>query len=212
MPGIHGAFSAEAPTLATPVGASRLKGFTVNRHRLSVAALGLALVALLGVGSLLSAAAEEIGHYGTNRLVFAPVGQDLATAAKGQGIVEYRGGAEPDSRWRGSFRFKGLEPNRTYTVVVRGRFGADDSDEAREFSPLCSFDAKGNGNGSCFWYFSGLARLDVVQLRLGDENGAPVMKASRDDSLGSIETAPNRYSPGEELPERSAPEGKKSAR
>ena len=182
------------------------------RHRLSVAALGLALVALLGVGPLLSAAAEEIGHYGTNRLVFAPVGQGSAADAKGQGIVEYRGGAEPDSRWRGSFRFKGLEPNRTYTVVVRGRFGADDSDEAGEFSPLCSFDVKDNGNGSCFWYFSGLARLDVVQLRLGDENGAPVMKASRDDSLGSIETAPNRYSPGEELPERSAPQGKKSER
>jgi hypothetical protein len=189
-----------------------MKGFTMIRHRLSVAALGLALVALLGVGPLLSAAAEEIGHYGTNRLVFAPVGQDSAADAKGQGIVEYRGGAEPDSRWRGSFRFKGLEPNRTYTVVVRGRFGADDPDEAGEFSPLCSFDVKDNGNGSCFWYFSGLARLDVVQLRLGDKNGAQEMQARRDGSLGSIETTPNRYSPGDELPERKATKGKMGAR
>jgi hypothetical protein len=169
-------------------------------------------VALLGVGPLLSAAAEEIGHYGTNRLVFAPVGQDSASAAKGQGIVEYRGGAEPDSRWRGSFRFKGLKPNRTYTVVVRGRFGADNSGQAGEFSPLCSFDVKDNGNGSCFWYFSGLERLDVVQLRMGDENGEQVMQASRDHSLGLLETAPNRYSPSEELPERNAPQGKKDAR
>ena len=184
----------------------------MNRHRLLVAALGLALVALLGGGLLLSAAAEEIGHYGTNRLMFAPVGQGTASDAKGQGTVEYRGGAEPDSRWRGSFRFKGLKPNRTYTVVVLGRFGADDSDEAGEFSPLCSFDVKDNGNGSCFWYFSGLARLDVVQLRIGDENGAQVMKASRDNSLGSIETAPNRYSPDDELPERNASKGKKAAR
>src|SRR3954471_15857996 len=137
MPSFHRAFDAGAPGLATPVDASRLKGFTVNRHRLSVAALGLALVALLGVGTLLSAAAEEIGHHGTNQLVFAPVSQGSASAAKGQGIVEYRGGAEPDSRWRGSFRFKGLKPNRTYTVVVRGRFGADDSGEAGELSPLC---------------------------------------------------------------------------
>jgi hypothetical protein len=207
MPGIHGAFGTGAPRLAWPVGASRLKGFTVNR--LTVAALGLALVALLGVGPLLSAEAEEIGHYGTNRLVFAPVGQDSASDAKGQGIVEYRGGKEPDSRWRGSFRFKGLTPNRTYTVVVRGRLGVD---EAREFSPLCTFDVKGNGNGSCFWYFSGLARLDVVQLRMGDENGAPVMQASRDDSLGSIETAPNRYSPSDELPESKTSKGKKDVR
>lgn len=212
MPGIHGARGAGTPGLATPVGSSRLKGFTVNRHRLAVAALGLALAALLGMGPLLSAVAQEIGHYGTNRLVFAPVGQNSAPAPKGQGIVEYRGGDEPDSRWRGSFRFKGLEPNRTYTVVVRGRFGANNSDEAGEFSPLCSFDVKANGNGSCFWYFSGLARLDVVQLRVGDENGAPVMRASRDDSIGSIETTPNRYSPGDELPERNAAKGKMSSR
>src|SRR3954454_5534444 len=210
MPSFHRAFDAGAPGLATSVGASRLKGFAVNRNRLSVAALGLALVVLLGVGPLLSAAAEEIGHYGTNRLVFAPLGQDAASAAKGQGIVEYRGGAEPDSRWRGTFRFKGLEPNGTYTVVVRGRFGADGSDAAGEVSPLCSFDVKDNGNGSCFWYFSGLARLDVVQLRLGDENGAQVMKASRDDGLGSIETVPNRYSPGDPLPDLNAPKGKKA--
>src|SRR4051812_30719439 len=98
MPRVHVAIGAGMPRPAMPVSASRLKGFTMNRHRLSLTALGLALVALLGVGPLLSAAAEAIGHYGTNRLVFAPVGQRLDS--EGKGTVEYRGGVEPDSRWR----------------------------------------------------------------------------------------------------------------
>jgi hypothetical protein len=51
--------------------------------------------------------------------------------------------------------------------------------------------------------------LDVVQLRMDNENGSPVMQASRDGSLGSIETDPNRYSSGEEQPEREAAKGKK---
>lgn len=178
----------------------------MNRQRLSASALGLALMALLGVGWLL-AGAEEIDYFGMNRLDFEPVESNAVQEEKGRGIIEFRGGEEPDSRWRATFRFNRLEPGETYTVMVRGRFGADDSDEANELSPLCSFDAKDNGKGSCFWYFSGLARLDVVQLRLGDENGPRVMQASRNGDLGSIETQPNRYSPGGAIPASEASAG-----
>lgn len=167
----------------------------MNRQRLTAAALGLALVTLLSMGPLL-AAAEEIGYFGMNRLVFEPAGRYADDDGKGKGIIDFRGGEEPNSRWRATLRFKRLDPNETYTVVIRGRFGADDSEEAAHLSSLCSFEAKENGKGSCFWYFSGLARLDVVQLRLGDENGPLQMQASRDGNLGSIETEPNRYSPG----------------
>ena len=179
----------------------------VSRRRFSAAALGPALVALFGVRPL-GSLAEEIGYFGTNRLAFDPAGDRPDPDGKGKGLIDYRGGAEPDSRWRATFRFSGLRPNRTYTVVVLGRFGADGSDEADQFSPLCSFDAKDNGKGRCFWYFSGLARLDVVQLQLGNESGPSVMQASRDGGPGSIKTEPNRYSPGGALPERKKSAGK----
>jgi hypothetical protein len=167
----------------------------MNRQRLSAAALGLALVTLLSVGPLL-AEAQEIGYFGKNRLVFEPAGPFADDNGKGKGIIDFRGGEEPNSRWRATFRFSRLDPNVTYSVVILGRSGAEGSEEAGHRSPLCAFDAKDNGKGSCFWYFSGLARLNVVQLRLGDENGPLVMQASRDGNLGSIETVPNRYSPG----------------
>ena len=59
------------------------------------------------------------------------------------------------------------------------------------------------GQGSnCFWYFRGLAQLNVVQLRTEDETGRRVLQASRSGDLGSITTVPNRYSPGGEIPVR----------
>jgi hypothetical protein len=181
----------------------------MDRQRLFAAALGLALVVLLGVGPLL-AGAEEIGYFGTNRLVFDTVDQNADLRGKGKGIIDYRGGAEPDSRWRATFRFTRLEPGQTYTVMVRDRFGADGSDQVGQLSPLCSFEAKVNGKGRCFWYFSGLARLDVVQLRLGDNEqiGPRVLQANRNGNLGSIETEPSRYSPGGAVPESKKSGGK----
>ena len=179
----------------------------MNRQTFSVAAFGLALVTLLNVGLLL-AEAQEIGYLGMNRLVFAPAGRNVDDDGKGRGIIDFRGGEEPNSRWRATFRFRQLDPDETYTVVIRGRFGADRSEEAGHFSPLCSFVAADDGKGSCFWYFSGLARLNVVQLRLGDEHGSQVMQASRDANLGSIETEPNRYSPGGAMPEGNESAGK----
>jgi hypothetical protein len=176
---------------------------------IGVAALWLALAAslVLESGALAAQAKDqdlEIGYFGTNRLQFAVVG-NAPVDATGKGIIDYRGGDEPSSSWRASFRFSGLDAGATYTVVVRGRFGEAGSDEATAFTPLCSFTTNDNGRGSCFWYFRGLARLNVVQLRAGDENGARVMQASRSDSgAGSITTEANRYSPGGEVATRAA--------
>lgn len=146
--------------------------------------------------------AQDLGHFGKNRLEFAPVESSPLPDAAGTGIVDYKGGEEPDSQWRATFKFTGLEPNASYTVVVRGRFGEPDSPEEAQLSPLCSFSADNQGRGSCFWYFRGLARLNVVQLRSGDENGPRVLQATRSGDLGSITTSPNRFSPGGEIPAR----------
>jgi hypothetical protein len=137
----------------------------------------------------------KIRHFGENRLKFATVEGTLLPDAEGTGIVEYKGGKEPSSQWRASFRFTGLEPTATYTVIVRGRFGEAGTPEAGAYTPLCSFETDDQGQGSCFWYFRGLARLTIVQLRDGDENGAEVLEASRGRGRGSIETEPNRFSP-----------------
>jgi hypothetical protein len=158
-------------------------------------------VAVLASGAS-PAVAQNIGHFGKNRLRFATVGPSSLPDATGSGIIDYNGGREPTSQWRASFRFTGLEPGARYTVSVRGRFGAAGSLEAAAFTPLCSFQADGEGQGGCFWYFRGLARLTLVQLRAGDENGSRVLEANRSGGPGSIETEPNRFSPGGEIPAR----------
>jgi hypothetical protein len=137
----------------------------------------------------------DIGYFGTNTLVFEPVGA-VSPDASGKGIIDYQGGDEPQSQWRATFRFNGLEPDAAYTVVVKGRFGDPGSPDASAMTPICSFQADADGKGNCFWYFRGLARLNLVQLRAGDETGARVLQASRDGNPGSITTDPNRYSPG----------------
>jgi hypothetical protein len=162
------------------------------------------LVALLAFNASPAAAQDpHIGHFGKNRLRFSAVEPFLLPDATGTGIVDYKGGREPSSQWRASFRFTGLEPGASYTVVIRGRFGAPGSPEANDFTPLCSFAADDQGQGGCFWYFRGLARLDRVQLRAGDQNRSRVLEATRFSGPGSIETEPNRFSPGGEIPARS---------
>ena len=161
------------------------------------------LVGLLAWSTFAPAAqAQDIGHFGKNRLRFAAVEPFVLPDATGTGIVDYKGGREPASQWRASFRFAGLETGASYTVVIKGRFGAAGSDEAESFTPLCSFAADDTGPGGCFWYFRGLARLTLVQLRGGDENGPRVLEANRSRGPGSIETEPNRFSPGGEIPAR----------
>jgi hypothetical protein len=148
------------------------------------------------------ARAQRIGYFGKNRIEFALVDPVSLPAANGTGIIEYKGSKEPGSRWRASLKFSGLEVGAPYVVVIQGRFGSGGSPEASAFTPLCTFTADGNGEGGCFWYFRGLARLNLVQLRSGDENGPVVLEASRGGAHGNIATAPNRFSPGGEVNNR----------
>jgi hypothetical protein len=172
----------------------------VRRARGTV--LGIVLlavaVAVLAFGAS-PAAAQNIGYFGKNRLEFSSVAPFLLPDATGSGIVDYKGGNEPTSQWRASFRFSGLEPSASYTVVIRGRYGARGSPAASAFTPLCSFQTDAQGQGGCFWYFRGLARLTLVQLRAGDENGTQVLEANQSRGPGSIVTEPNRFSPGGEI-------------
>jgi hypothetical protein len=172
-------------------------------RRVCATTLWSMLVALLIFSTSPAAAQNQtIAHFGKNRLKFATVEPFSLPDATGTGIIDFKGGREPSSQWRASFRFAGLEPGASYTVVIRGRFGAPGSPEAGDLTPLCSFSADDLGQGGCFWYFRGLARLSLVQLRAGDENGSPVLEANRARGPGSIETEPNRFSPGGEIPAR----------
>lgn len=172
-------------------------------HHVRAAALWSMLAAVLAFSAFPAAAQDhDIGHVGKNRLEFAPVDPLALPDATGTGIVDYQGGQEPASRWRASFRFTGLEAGASYTVVIKGRFGDRGSPEAKVLTPLCSFPADAEGQGGCFWYFRGLARLNLVQLRRGDEHGSRVLEASRAGDHGSITTEPNRFSPGGEMPAR----------
>jgi len=173
----------------------------VRIQRVQVAALWSMLAALLAFSvSPAAAQNQNIGHLGKNRLKFATIEPFLLPDATGTGMVEYKGGREPESQWRASFRFTGLEPAASYTVVIEGRFGARGSPEANAFTTLCTFQADVSGQGGCFWYFRGLARLNLVQLRVGDENGVQVLEANRARGPGAIETEPNRFSPGGDIP------------
>lgn len=172
-----------------------------NRRRLGALAIALwcAIMAVLVLSpAAVMAQEQDIGYFGKNRLEFAPLEDARASTAAGSGIVDYKGGKEPDSRWRATFRFSGLTPGSEYTVVIRGRTGVQNADEASEFTPLCSFTAEPDGAGNCFWYFQGLARLNIVQLREGDVDGQRVLQASRSGEIGSIVTDPSRFSPGGE--------------
>ena len=169
------------------------------RVRLARATVLCIMLAASLVFSNFPAASQDIGHLGKNRLQFAAVDPDVLPDAKGRGIVDYKGGTEPSSQWRASFRFTGLEARASYTVVIQGRFGTPESREAEAFTPLCSFTTDADGVGSCFWYFRGLARLTLVQLRAGDDHGSPVLEAARSRGRGSIETSRNRFSPGGEI-------------
>lgn len=154
----------------------------------------LAVVAVAVAAPTATLAAPD--HQGTNRLVFAPIVDSPSPRASGAGVVEFGGGVEPRSKWSSAFRFAGLKPNTAYTVVVQGRRGFDGSEEAEAFSGLCSFRTDAAGAGGCWWYFRGLQRLDVAQLRLGDATGTPVAQATSDEpGPGSISRVPNRYSP-----------------
>src|SRR5215212_4409416 len=188
--------ASRAPRL---VGRAQAEEFTRPFQRARGTVLWIVLVAVLAFGAS-PAAAQNIGYFGKNRLRFSSVAPFVLPDATGSGIVDYKGGKEPTSQWRASFRFTGLEPGTSYTVVIRGRYGARGSPAGNAFTPLCSFQADAQGRGGCFWYFRGLAQLTLVQLRAGDENGTQVLEANRSRGPGSIVTEPNRFSPGGEIP------------
>jgi hypothetical protein len=186
-----------------PIATVRSGECTAPVRHVRAVVLWIALITMLLFGiSPAAAQDQDIGHFGKNRLRFSAVEPFLFPDATGTGIVDYKGGREPSSQWRASFRFTGLEAGASYTVVIRGRFGAAGSRAADSFTPLCSFKTDAVGQGGCFWYFRGLARLNVVQLRAGGDNGTPVLGARRPRGPGSIATEPNRFSPGGEIPAR----------
>src|SRR5918994_7220063 len=99
-----------------------------RRARGTVLWIVLLAVAMLAFGAS-PAATQNIGHWGKNRLKFSSVEPFLLPNATGSGIVDYKGGKQPSSQWRASFRFTGLEARASYTVVVKGRFGDRGSPE-----------------------------------------------------------------------------------
>lgn len=159
-----------------------------------VAAVAVAaILGLLVIGPARLALAE---HESTNVLVFAPTAGSASPLVAGDGVIAYKGGAEPASRWTITLRLTGLEPDQTYAVVVRGRTGDDGSAEAAAFSPLCRLRTSDAGDGGCWDYAQGMRRLGVVQVRVGDERGAPVLQATRaPGGPGAITSLPNEHSP-----------------
>jgi len=153
---------------------------------------GVVLLTLLS----LSFHAARAGHESTNSLTFAPVAESAAPDGTGEGLIDYRGGQEPRTRWTVHFSFGGLQANRPYSVVILGRFGEDGTPAATEFAGVCAFTTDSAGEGGCWYYPVGIRRLSVVQLRAGDAAGPPILQASREpDDPGAIVSQPNRYSP-----------------
>ncbi|CAA9568523.1 MAG: hypothetical protein AVDCRST_MAG49-3339 [uncultured Thermomicrobiales bacterium] len=171
------------------------KGQRVRRPQLGQVAAAVRVMVLAGL-VLAVARSASAAHDTTNTLVFAPVTGSPSPAATGDGVVEFRGGPEPRSRWSARFGFRGLQPDTDYAVVVQGRFGEDGSPAAEAFTPLCAFRTDPTGAGTCWWYHLGLRRLSVVQVRLGDAAGAPVLQATRaPGGPGTITSRPNPFSP-----------------
>lgn len=136
----------------------------------------LVVFAALALALVLPASAFA-AHESNNKLVFAPVAGSPSPDASGSGAINYIKGAsgeESGTAWSSAFRFTGLTPGETYSVVVRGRFA-----DAAAFSGICTFSANAAGVGACRSEFLGLQRLAIAQLRLGGETGTPVLQATR---------------------------------
>ena len=138
----------------------------------TLATIGISAAAMATLALPASAA-----HESNNRLQFAPVSG--SAGASGTGTINYvkgTSGAEPNTEWTSSFRFRGLEAGVSYTVVVKSRI-----------NEICSFTANDAGVGSCTSQFTGLPRLGIAQLLTS--TGTPVLQATRHPLLtgpGSI--------------------------
>jgi hypothetical protein len=129
--------------------------------------LVLFVVVCLGSTAALPALAS---HESNNELTFAPVAGSPSPDASGAGVVNYVKGQsteEPDTAWTSALHFAGLVPTTTYTVFVFGRGG------------ICTFTTNAIGRGSCNSTFVSLPRFGIAQLRLGGDNGTPVLQATR---------------------------------
>ncbi len=161
-----------------------------ERRMLLIAILLIpSLVALIGPSTSLA------DHESDNELTFEPVADSPSPGGSGVGTIEFRGGAEPDSRWTITFQFAGLQPGSTYVTVVQGRTGEDGSPEATAFSSICEFLADGDGTGGCWHYLVSLRRLGVVQVRLDEADGPVVLQATRHEGgPGSMSSMTNFHS------------------
>lgn len=156
----------------------------------------LALALVLSAALAARPRDAEAGHESTNELLFAPISGSETSPASGHGVIDYRGGSGPESRWTLQLQFVGLAPESTYVVVLQGRYGEPDTPEAEVFTQLCVVQTSTAGDGGCWWYLLGIRRVAVVQLRLGTVDGPPVVQATRDDGgPGSITSVPNAFSP-----------------
>src|SRR5918996_5595416 len=102
-----------------PVGTVRPGGFRASVRQVRAAVLWFALTATLVFGiSPATAQDQEIGHFGKNRLRFSAVEPFFLPDATGTGIVDYKGGKEPSSQWRGAFLLSGLVSGVQEAVLI----------------------------------------------------------------------------------------------
>lgn len=155
--------------------------------------VGILLIPLLVVFA--SPFTSFADHESDNDLTFEPVPDSPSPAGTGSGLIEFRGGGEPDSRWTITFQFTGLQPESRYVTLVQGRTGEDDAPEASAFSPICTFRTDENGDGGCWYYLIGLRRLGIVQVRLDGADGPAVLQATRAEAgPGSMTSTTNIHS------------------
>lgn len=158
----------------------------VRRIAQPVTLIALAILLVLVLGAIVVQPwLTQAVHETSNTLAFAPIDDSPSPDGSGEGIITFNGQPEPDSQWTVRFQVDGLEPNTPYVIAVQGRFGEDDTPEATAFSEICTFRTDDAGRGTCWNYIVGLRRLSIVEVRLGDENGATVLQASRGPSPGA---------------------------
>ncbi len=175
-------------------------GTRYRRHWMRT--LPAAVVALLLV--VAGSRPSEAVHESTNVLVFQPP-DGAATGVSGAGQITYNGGPADASQWTATFSFTGLRPDTTHVIAVRGRFGDDESADAAAFTPVCQFVSGPGGDGVCWDYFRVLRRLGVIEVREGDLAGPAVLRATRAEGPGAIDSTPNVFSPPPPTPTPGAP-------
>ncbi|MGI8482968.1 MAG: hypothetical protein ACR2OU_01740 [Thermomicrobiales bacterium] len=161
-------------------------------RRILLVSFAIVVVALAQAGTGISRAEHE----STTHLTFERVQDSPSLGGEGTGVIDFRGGKEPTSRWTAMFRFTQLQPATHYVVVVQGRFGDDGTAEAKAFSSICAFNTEAKGAGGCWYYLVGMRRLGVVQVRIGDAEGLIVLQATGASSgPGSMRRTPNDFPP-----------------